>query len=159
MHRKTLAHARRDSGRHDFHASKEEAIGHHDAAVKCVDYSHATGQLITGGWDRTLRCWDPRSTQPALLLLRQAERVYSLSLVAHHLVVAMAGRHVAIYDLRNMAAPEQVRESSLKFQTRCVRCFPNSTGGQLVLLCVSAALLPCRWSVYQPAYVLSPALM
>ena len=86
------------------------------------------GQLITGGWDSTLRCWDPRASVPALLLLKQAERVYSLSLVAHHLVVAMAGRHVAVYDLRHMAQPEQVRESSLKFQTRCVRCYPNGTG-------------------------------
>lgn len=24
--------------------------------------------------------------------------------------------------------PEQERESSLKFQTRCVRCFPDATG-------------------------------
>ena len=24
--------------------------------------------------------------------------------------------------------PEQARESSLKFQTRCIRCYPNGTG-------------------------------
>jgi cell cycle arrest protein BUB3 len=58
----------------------------------------------------------------------QPERVYSLSLVGNRLVVATAGRHVNIYDLRNMSQPEQKRDSSLKYQTRCVRCFPNGTG-------------------------------
>jgi cell cycle arrest protein BUB3 len=51
-----------------------------------------------------------------------------MSLVGHRLVVATAGRHVNIYDLRNMSQPEQRRESSLKYQTRCVRCYPNGTG-------------------------------
>ncbi|XP_052110362.1 mitotic checkpoint protein BUB3.1 [Arachis duranensis] len=90
------------------------------------------GQLITGSWDKTLKCWDPRgaSGQERTLVgtYPQPERVYSLSLVGHRLVVATAGRHVNIYDLRNMSQPEQRRESSLKYQTRCVRCYPNGTG-------------------------------
>lgn len=90
------------------------------------------GQLITGSWDKTLKCWDPRgaSGQERTLVgtYPQPERVYSLSLVGHRLVVATAGRHVNVYDLRNMSLPEQRRESSLKYQTRCVRCYPNGTG-------------------------------
>jgi cell cycle arrest protein BUB3 len=54
--------------------------------------------------------------------------VYSLSTVNEKLVIAMAGRAVDIYDLRNMAEPIQRRESSLKFQTRTVRCMPNGEG-------------------------------
>lgn len=82
---------------------------------------------MTGSWDKTLRCWDARissgqETYP------QPERVYSMSLVGHRLVVATAGRHINVYDLRNMSQPEQRRESSLKYQTRCVRCYPNGTG-------------------------------
>jgi len=94
--------------------------------------SVTTGQLITGSWDKTLKCWDPRgaSGQERTLVgtYPQPERVYSLSLVGNRLVVATAGRHVNIYDLRNMSQPEQKRESSLKYQTRCVRCYPNGTG-------------------------------
>ena len=91
-----------------------------------------TGQVITGSWDKTVKCWDPRGasgperTQVGTYL--QPERVYSLSLVGNRLVVATAGRHVNIYDLRNMSQPEQRRESSLKYQTRCVRSYPNGTG-------------------------------
>lgn len=90
------------------------------------------GQVITGSWDKTLKCWDPRgaSGQERTLVgtYTQPERVYSLSLVGNRLVVATAGRHVNVYDLRNMSQPEQRRESSLKYQTRCVRCYPNGTG-------------------------------
>lgn len=83
--------------------------------------------MVTGSWDKTVRCWDPRGgtrvgTYP------QPERVYSMSLVGHRLVVATAGRHITVYDLRHMQHPEQIRESSLKYQTRCVRCYPNGTG-------------------------------
>lgn len=90
------------------------------------------GQVITGSWDKSLKCWDPRgaSGQERTLVgtYPQPERVYSLSLVGNRLVVATAGRHVNVYDLRNMSQPEQRRESSLKYQTRCVRCYPNGTG-------------------------------
>lgn len=90
------------------------------------------GQVITGSWDKTLKCWDPRgaSGQERSLIgtYTQPERIYSLSLVGNRLVVATAGRHVNVYDLRNMNQPEQRRESSLKYQTRCVRCYPNGTG-------------------------------
>lgn len=100
-----------------------------DADTLCYD---VTGQVITGSWDKTVKCWDPRGasgperTQVGTYL--QPERVYSLSLVGNRLVVATAGRHVNIYDLRNMSQPEQRRESSLKYQTRCVRSYPNGTG-------------------------------
>lgn len=93
------------------------------------------GQVITGSWDKTIKCWDPRGVSgPERTLVgtyAQPERVYSLSLVGNRLVVATAGRHVNIYDLRNMSQHEQKRDSSLKYQTRCVRCFPNGTGNML----------------------------
>ncbi|KAF4364400.1 hypothetical protein F8388_006977 [Cannabis sativa] len=115
-----------------FNYNKEDILGRHDAPVRCVEYSYAAGQLITGSWDKTLKCWDPRgaSGQERTLVgtYAQPERVYSLSLVGNRLVVATAGRHVNVYDLRNMSQPEQRRESSLKYQTRCVRCYPNGTG-------------------------------
>merc|ERR1712055_753796 len=41
---------------------------------------------------------------------------------------ATAGRKVWVWDLRNMGMVQQKRESSLKYQTRCLRCFPNKSG-------------------------------
>ena len=113
-----------------------------------IHLSLTTGQVITGSWDKTLKCWDPRgaSGQERTLIgtYLQPERVYSLSLVGNRLVVATAGRHVNVYDLRNMSQPEQRRESSLKYQTRCVRCYPNGTGidHNTELTLFSLSLLP-----------------
>ncbi|XP_020099764.1 mitotic checkpoint protein BUB3.2-like [Ananas comosus] len=115
-----------------FSSGEEEILGRHGAPVRCMEYSSASAQLITGSWDKTLKCWDQRGASgPDRTLIGtypQPERVYSLSLVGHCLVVATAGRHVNVYDLRNMSRPEQKRESSLKYQTRCVRCYPDGTG-------------------------------
>ena len=44
------------------------------------------------------------------------------------LVVGTAGRHVYIYDVRNMSETLQKRESSLKYQTRAISCFPTGEG-------------------------------
>lgn len=118
--------------RYDFNTGKDDRLGSHKEPIRCVEYSHATGQVITGSWDKTLKCWDPRAASgqedSLISTCPQPERVYSMSLVGHRLVVATAGRHVNVYDLRNMSQPEQKRESSLKYQTRCVRCYPNGTG-------------------------------
>jgi cell cycle arrest protein BUB3 len=51
-----------------------------------------------------------------------------MALTDTRVVVGTAGRSIWIYDIRNMAEPEQKRESSLKYQTRCIRTFPDATG-------------------------------
>jgi len=43
------------------------------------------------------------------------------------LIVGTADRKIRIWNLNNMSTPES-RESSLKFQTRTIRCFPNRQG-------------------------------
>lgn len=43
-------------------------------------------------------------------------------------VVGTSNRHIWVYDMRSLVEPEQRRVSSLKFQTRCVRVFPDQTG-------------------------------
>lgn len=46
----------------------------------------------------------------------------------YRLVVGTSDRAVHVWDLRNPGEPEQRRKSALKFQTRCIRCFPDSSG-------------------------------
>lgn len=55
-------------------------------------------------------------------------KVYSMDVVGHHLVIGMADRLISVYDTRRLDEPLQRRESSLKYQTRCIRCFPDSQG-------------------------------
>lgn len=51
-----------------------------------------------------------------------------MSLCGDKLIVGTDGRKIVIWDLRNMACAQQKRESSLKYQTRCIRAFPNREG-------------------------------
>jgi cell cycle arrest protein BUB3 len=111
----------------DINSSTESAHGSHDGAIKCVEYSAECGLVVTGSWDSTVKIWDPRAPgcQGAH---SQPDKVYSLGVAGEKLVVATAGRKVWVWDLRNMGMVQQKRESSLKYQTRCLRCFPNKSG-------------------------------
>ena len=51
-----------------------------------------------------------------------------MSLAGEKLVVGTANRKVWVWDLRNTGYVQQKRESSLKFQTRFLECFPNRQG-------------------------------
>lgn len=84
--------------------------------------------LLVGGWDYRVCGWDDRDSSKlgAVLSVTQPERVYSMDSAEWVLVVATAGRHVLVYDLRNMSEPLQKRESPLKYQTRCVRLFARN---------------------------------
>jgi len=75
-------------------------------------------------------CWsvglllDHKTCHVSTVLLQ----VYTMSVCGDRLVVGTAGRRVLVWDLRNMGYVQQRRESSLKYQTRCIRCFPNKQG-------------------------------
>lgn len=63
-----------------------------------------------------------------LILTFKIFQVYTMSLCGEKLIVGTSGRKVLVWDLRKMAYASQRRESSLKYQTRCIRCFPNKQG-------------------------------
>jgi hypothetical protein len=124
-------------------------IGNHDEAVRCLEHcaenskginsSSGIGHrlmelviitdfIVSGSWDKSVRLWDPRARETNVGIYPQPNKVFAIDVTQNKLVVAMAGRHVYIYDMRNMQEPVQRRESSLKYMTRCVRCMPNGAG-------------------------------
>ena len=62
------------------------------------------------------------------ILLDPVPKVYTMSVCGDSLIVGTAGRRVIVWDLRNMGYVQQRRESNLKYQTRCIRSFPNKQG-------------------------------
>uniref|UniRef100_A0A7I4FTL3 Uncharacterized protein n=1 Tax=Physcomitrium patens TaxID=3218 RepID=A0A7I4FTL3_PHYPA len=113
--------------RYDFNTGAETTLGLHDGAITSLEYSHATGQVISGSWDKTLRCWDARSCSLAARYAQPA-RVTSMSLLGHNLVVSTIGRHILVYDIRKMSEGQQSSETPLRFQTRSVCCNPDGRG-------------------------------
>ncbi|CAJ0908620.1 12409_t:CDS:10 [Entrophospora sp. SA101] len=90
--------------------------------IRCIECVDANNIVVTGGWDKTLKVyWDLRSPQP-VLNVNLPERVYAMDLHYPHLVVGTADRNVIYYNLTNP------NFSTLKWQTRCVACYPAGNG-------------------------------
>lgn len=118
--------------RYDFFGHAETVIGQHSQPVRCVEWLREQGIVATGSWNNTLRLWDPRMPlgKNCVSLIPLPGKVFSMAQSGSRMVVGTSGRHVLVFDLRSIKSgqPEQVRDSSLKYQTRCIRCYPNGTG-------------------------------
>ena len=63
--------------------------------------------MFSGGWDKTLRQWDQR-TAAAVCVTDLPDKAFALAVSSQYVVVGTAGRHVILYDIRNMETPLQV---------------------------------------------------
>lgn len=112
----------------DLNTNAETVLGSHDGPIRCVEYCPDVNVIVTGSWDSTIKLWDPRQQREAGTY-QQSYKVYTLGMCGEKVVVGTANRRVLIWDLRNMgSSPSIRRDSSLKYQTRCIRCFPNKQG-------------------------------
>ena len=113
----------------DLTTKQVRVLGSHDAAVRHVEYTREYGLVVSGGWDGAVKVWDVRSANGAQIQEAKFDgKVFGMDLRSHMLVVSTSERHNAVYDLRNFSRPLLEKESPLKFQTRCVRVFPNLSG-------------------------------
>jgi len=116
----------------DVNSNVATHIGNHENAIKAVEYSSDVNSVITGSWDSSIKVWDIRSQQ-CVGTYSQPGKVYTMSLCGDKLVVGTSGRKVLVWDLRKMSYASQRRESNLKYQTRCIRCFPNKQGTGIII--------------------------
>ncbi|VDK80423.1 unnamed protein product [Dibothriocephalus latus] len=121
----------------DCNTSQVTHLGRCARAVSAALYNPTIQASVTGSWDQTVRIWDTRTasgdstndaTGGAVSVHKQPDSVYTMDSIQHQLVVGTAGRHVLTWDLRQMSAPIEQQESTLRYQTRCIRCFPNGQG-------------------------------
>ncbi|KAK9502844.1 hypothetical protein O3M35_011539 [Rhynocoris fuscipes] len=90
--------------------------------------------LLITSWDGTVTLHDVHSNKCIRKyshdrpVLDGCYQVFTLSVCGEKFIVGTAERKVYIWDLRNMGYIDQRRESSLKYQTRCIRSFPNKQG-------------------------------
>lgn len=108
----------------DWNTLKVSILGTHDDAVKSLVRCQSSGILFSGSWDSTVTAWDVNS-HSRMTRLNMPGKVYSMDCANYTLVIAMADRHVQVYDTRKLGEPLQTRESSLRHQTRCIRLFPD----------------------------------
>ncbi|XP_063719032.1 mitotic checkpoint protein BUB3-like [Symsagittifera roscoffensis] len=115
----------------DMNTSQERVFpASHEAPVRCIvhcNHPSAPNVVISGSWDHTIKVWDVRMANP-VQSYRHPDKIYAMSSCGDKLIVGTAGRHVMVWDMKNMSNVLQSRESSLKYQTRCIRSFPDHTG-------------------------------
>lgn len=134
-----------------------QIVGNHDSAISCIAWSHTCNALFTGSWDSSIKSWDLRASTQNHTTTALPGKVYSMSLSTNRLVVATSGRHILVYDVRNMSQPEQVRVSPLRCQTRRVACFMDGSafavGSVEVNICNTKMqqdirLFTCKYAVH-----------
>lgn len=110
---------------------KESTIlGTHDHAVRCVRFYEAVGLVYSGGWDRTVRAWDPRAQTHWVTTSNLTGKVYAMAIseMQGYILVGTSNKDVLIYDVRNLQDPIMIKESPLKYQTRYIECMQNGQG-------------------------------
>jgi cell cycle arrest protein BUB3 len=113
----------------DLATRRATSLGSHTAAVRHVGYARELGLAVSGGWDGQVKVFDVRHGDNAQVHAAALEgKIFGLDVAGHLVAVATSTRQLAVYDLRNFARPLVMKESPLKFQTRCVRVFPDLSG-------------------------------
>jgi mRNA export factor len=106
-----------------------QVVAMHDQPIRCVQFADINNSpvLVTGSWDRTVKYWDLRQ-QTAVATLQCQERVYTMDVKNKLLVIGTADRYVNVVNLDSPDKFYKTIQSPLKFQTRVVSCFTDSTG-------------------------------
>ena len=108
-----------------------QQVAAHDRPIRCARFIDVPGQadqiLVTGSWDKTIKYWDLRQSTPVASVDCQ-ERVYSMDARDKMLIIGTADRYINTVDLSQPQKFYKTIQSPLKWQTRVVSCFNDSTG-------------------------------
>jgi mRNA export factor len=107
--------------------NQQQQVAQHAAPVRHCAYIPAMSLLVTASWDKTLKYWDMR-TPNAVHTQQLPERPYAMDCVHPLLVVGTADRTIQVFNLASPQTVYKQLQSPLKFQTRCVAAFPDTTG-------------------------------
>lgn len=116
--------------RFDFKSQVGMVVGQHQDAIKSVEYCPDVNLVATGGWDRHMKIWDPRLCDSdrckPINDSYLGDKVYSIGACGDKVIVGCSDRRIYIFDLRNMT--HSLRETTLKYQIRCVKPFADQQG-------------------------------
>ncbi|KAL9321416.1 hypothetical protein ACSQ67_013255 [Phaseolus vulgaris] len=102
-------------------------VAMHDAPIKEVAWIPEMNLLATGSWDKTLKYWDTRQSNP-VHTQQLPERCYAMTVRYPLMVVGTADRNLIVYNLQNPQVEFKRIVSPLKYQTRCLSAFPDQQG-------------------------------
>jgi cell cycle arrest protein BUB3 len=134
-----------DIGNSNGSSASEETKTNISNACSCLSTisndDTSSNVVASASWNKQLCVWDLRqqnsNTPSAQVLLPGKAFSMDVDESRNRILVATSGRRTCVYDLRMLKEEETTtfkldavleRESSLKFQTRCIRLFPDGHG-------------------------------
>mmetsp|Transcript_5221 Transcript_5221/g.7649 ORF Transcript_5221/g.7649 Transcript_5221/m.7649 type:complete len:348 (-) Transcript_5221:439-1482(-) len=128
----------------DIEQNVVSTLGSHTEACSCIATTSSSDVCLSAGWDCTLKSWDTRINNSNTTSninnakLQLPGKAFSMDVRDNTVLVATSGRRICIYDVRMnnivQLQQQQDRESSLKYQTRTARLFPDGTGGMAICI-------------------------
>lgn len=135
-----------DVAKYNVHEGEDSRVvmSSHDQAANKIAYSKEYNMVISTSWDETMHIHN--ASDNAFVPVKLTAKPFAISLTSHRLVVAMAERHVHVFDLSALrdlisqagsteamrepivVEPWQQRLSNLKFMTRDIACMPDGAG-------------------------------
>ncbi|CAN6674531.1 mRNA export factor Gle2p [Trichomonascus vanleenenianus] len=97
--------------------------GQHEEPVKSLVVDNRNGFAITGSWDASLQQIDLRSSDHQFF--QTQGKVYDMDLVDNLLAVAHSNRRISLFDTRHLKNPLEMRETPLKYGSRCIKLSPD----------------------------------
>lgn len=107
---------------HDFQSEVPPMLlGNHQRPIKCIEFNADKGWVVSGGWDRIVKFWDPRRATHRMQVtsFELPGKVYSAAQAFNRLVVATAERHIFIFDIRKC---DSERDHAPLWQCGCRAC-------------------------------------
>ncbi len=111
----------------DLATSQATQVAAHDQPIKNIHWVAEMSCVVTSSWDKTVKYWDGKTSTPRATL-QLPERALSCDIHYPLMVVATADRKVVVVNLTNPQTIYSTIQSPLKFQSRCVACFPDQQG-------------------------------
>ncbi|KAL7422942.1 RNA export factor gle2 [Cryptotrichosporon argae] len=119
-------------------SQSKRKVGQHDQPIRAIACVTIAGQqfLATGGWDRALKFWNynaPSDNPQPVVSYPLSERVYAMDASEKNMIIGTADRRIYRLDLMNPPPSGSTLpsdESTLKWQTRVIACFPPCVGAE-----------------------------
>lgn len=132
----------------DVGSGQHGVLGQHNGPVKTVATVKGANMIVSGGLDKCMSYWDLNKFGTAALVNSMPERVYSLDADNKSVVVGLADRNLAVYQLNMPNKPLEHMASPLDVQTKVVRMFTDgigyavgSVGGRVQILNIGVPLM------------------
>lgn len=111
----------------DLATSSTQQVAAHDQPIKNIAWVQEMNCIVTSSWDKTVKYWDGKTAAPSAVL-PLPERAHCMDVRYPLMVVATADRKLVVVNMTNPSVIFNTIPSPLKYQSRCVACFPDQQG-------------------------------